>query len=582
VVSVGEASSSPNQAQFVSWNVPGTMDLGETVTVDVTMKNSGLESWTTVAGQKLGTTGSTWSTTRAALPVSPVGTNQNATFSFSITAPNTPGSYTFQWQMIDEAGDNTGWFGTQTPSASIQVGDTSPVVNFIDPDGDVTLDVGDDLFVDVGATDPNGGTIRVRLYLDDVELARSEGLAPFTWNGTGQSDPELQNMQAGTYVLKAKATDDQNEFSEVSIIITVGDDTEPPVLPGGEVILGVDFHQTASDPVPETPDYFSSWFVGNVSASNTAPTTTINGYSLTVGSGTSVDCLVTPILQTGMNARNRSTKYIANAGDFTQADMMRERIASAVNPTDPATGSGTGNGLYLKVAGLEANTDYLMQAWGVDSTGTNPNATLKNGYNYGFDATAETGGYDSLPQVGTYTISGSPTTIADNDQYSVSGVLTTDSSGTLIYKQISSIDRSVMNGFVLSTVAVPAGGYDAWASTNNLVGGATDDDDIDGRNNFYEYVLNGDPTDDQDVGTDPHLKQVEGALYFIHLQRNDDPNLIYTVERCTDLFSNVWINAGATAEGTNVMGGGLYYDEITNSAPMGSDAGYFRLKVNYE
>jgi len=227
-----------------------------------------------------------------------------------------------------------------------------------------------------------------------------------------------------------------------------------PVAPRLEVILAVDLHQLATDLVPVTPDYFTGWFVGNVSAGVAAPSTNINGYAITLGSGTSIGCLVNPALQAGMNARNRTTGYILNAGEFTQADMMRERIASLGSPTTPTTGKGTGSGLYLKVSGLSANTSYMIQAWGVDSTGlfASSNVRLKDGYNYGYDATAETGGYTSLPQVETYTVAGSPTTIADNDQYSVSGIITTDSSGTLIYKQISNIDKSVMNGFVLSTV----------------------------------------------------------------------------------------------------------------------------------
>ncbi len=577
VINIGEMSASPNQSQFVSWDVPSQLDLGETITVNVTMKNSGLAAWTTAAGQQLGTTASIWSTNRVALPASPVATNQNAVFSFSITAPNTPGSYNFQWQMIDEAGDNTGWFGPQTPLASVQVGDTSPVVNFIDPDGDVTLDVGADLYVNVGATDPNGGTIRVRLYLDGAELARSEGLAPYTWNGSGQSDPELLNMQQGTYVLKAKATDDQNESTEISITITVGDDTEPPVTPAGEVILAVDFHQTATDPVPETPDYFTGWFVGNVSAGVAAPSTTIEGYTLTVGSGTSVDCLVTPASQTGMNARNRSLGYILNAGDFTQADMMRERIASLVNPTAPATGKGTGNGLYLKVAGLETNTSYLVQVWGVDSKGTfaDTNARLKDGYNYGFNATAEGAGYTSLPQLGAYTVSGSPTAIADNDEYSVSGIITTDSSGTLIYKQISNIDKSVLNGFVLSTVEVaPLEGYDAWAATNG-VGAAADDDDNDGQSNLFDYALNGNPGTGVPA-VQPVLRVVDGEPLYCHLRRNDDA-LMYEVMFRTNLVAGGWTTNGVVTIGP--VDSGQEFDEVTNTVSTMSEQVFIRLNI---
>lgn len=568
-VSIGEMGSSPNQAQFVSWNVPSQLNLGETVAVEVTMKNVGQDAWTTGAGQVLGSTDATWGLNRVALPVSTVPTNQTTTFSFNITAPSSPGGYAFQWRMIDEAGDNLGWFGSLTPSATITVGDTSPVVSFIEPAGDVSLDVGDDLYVNVGAIDPNGGSIRVRLYLDGNELSRSEGLPPYTWNGVDQSDPELLNFQAGTYVLKAKATDDQNESSEVSITITVGGDEEP--VEGGGVVLAVDLHQNATDSVPTTPDYFSAWFVGNVSAGNAAPSTTIGGYGLTLGSGTTVDCLANAANHTGLNARNRSTGYIVNSGAFTQADMMRERIGSLANPTDSTAGQGTGNGLYLKISGLEADTSYLIQAWGVDSTGTfdSSNVRLKNGYCYGFDATAETAGYSSLPRIGSYTVSGSPTTIADNDQYSVSGVITSDSTGTLIYKQISNIDRSVMNGFVLFTAGAPSSGYLTWAAENGITGQPLDDDNGNGWNNLLEYALNG--------GVSPSLEPTESTPVFCHLRRNDDAELSYVVEVCTNLLDGSWSTNGVTVQGAGDAGGS--FEEVTNAVPDSSEAVYVRLKV---
>jgi hypothetical protein len=341
----------------------------------------------------------------------------------------------------------------------------------------------------------------------------------------------------------------------------------------------VDLHQTATDLVPVTPDYFTGWFVGNVSAGVAAPSTTVNGYAITLGSGTSIGCLVNPALQAGMNARNRTTGYILNAGDFTQADMMRERIASLGNPTYPATGKGTGNGLYLKVSGLSENTPYMIQAWGVDSTGlfTGSNVRLKNGYNYGYDATAETGGYTSLPQVETYTVAGGPTTIADNDQYSVSGIITTDSSGTLIYKQISSIDKSVMNGFVLSAVdAAPLEGYDAWVSTNNVVGAATDDDDGDGQSNLLEYALNGYPRDGLPAAN-PLIRMVDGEPVYCHLRRNGDDELRYEVQIRTNLLSGAWTTNGVVAAGPTDSG--LEFDEVTNQLITATGSVYFQLNV---
>ncbi len=148
--------------------------------------------------------------------------------------------------------------------------------------------------------------------------------------------------------------------------------------------------------------------------------------------------------------------HIANSGSFTQSDLMNDRLNSdAVGLIDPATGNGTGTGLYMRISGLSANTQYSLQVWGVDHTG-NP-GSLKNGYAYGFDATNEAPSYTSLTQLGTYTISGNPTTIADNDAHSITGNITTDGSGTLIYKSISNMDGSgIVSGFQLSAVPEPS------------------------------------------------------------------------------------------------------------------------------
>jgi len=57
-------------------------------------------------------------------------------------------------------------------------------------------------------------------------------------------------------------------------------------------------------------------------------------------------------------------------------------------------------------------------------------------------------------------------------------------------------------------------------------------------------------------------------------------NLVNTLETTTNLISGVWTNAGYIVLGTNVMGGGIDYDEITNSIPTDLDEKYIRLKIS--
>jgi len=111
-----------NGALFVEQSIPGSLAPGQSTTVSITMRNTGNTTWTTADGYRLGTEGprdnTLWTgSTRVELPgaISP---GQEATFSFSITAPSAAGDYDFQWRMVQ---DPVEWFGQFTPLLVIQV-----------------------------------------------------------------------------------------------------------------------------------------------------------------------------------------------------------------------------------------------------------------------------------------------------------------------------------------------------------------------------------------------------------------------------------------------------------------------------
>ncbi|MEM9886230.1 MAG: Ig-like domain-containing protein [Bacteroidota bacterium] len=102
---------------------------------------------------------------------------------------------------------------------------TPPSVTFDTPENGESFPVGTDLYVKVNASDAEGTVSSVDLYLND-QLVRSEGAAPYEWGDPNQhNDTQLQNMQAGSYQLKAVATDNEGASSETEITITVTDDT---------------------------------------------------------------------------------------------------------------------------------------------------------------------------------------------------------------------------------------------------------------------------------------------------------------------------------------------------------------------
>ena len=101
-----------DNAAIVSFKMPKSMKPGETVQIQITVKNTGRSTWTRTAGYKLGTVGDSdpfHAKTRVTLKnkVSVV-PNQTYTFETTLKAPATPGNYVTDWQMVKEG---VYWFG---------------------------------------------------------------------------------------------------------------------------------------------------------------------------------------------------------------------------------------------------------------------------------------------------------------------------------------------------------------------------------------------------------------------------------------------------------------------------------------
>jgi hypothetical protein len=113
-----------NGASFVSQSVPSTLLACQTAPVSVTMSNSGSTVWGAAGLYRLGSQNpqdnQTWGVQRVELPSGAFPGNPT-TFSFTITAPCTPGTYNFQWRMVQ---DGVQWFGDYTPNVQVTV--TSP------------------------------------------------------------------------------------------------------------------------------------------------------------------------------------------------------------------------------------------------------------------------------------------------------------------------------------------------------------------------------------------------------------------------------------------------------------------------
>jgi len=112
-------------ARYVDVQVPSQMTPVSTYTVNVSMINVGTIGWTKATGYRLvdheiALQGAgVWGIGEVALP-NDVDPGQRAKFAFNVTAPSTPGTYMFRWQMWNASRPIGG-----TPAIPIYIADTS-------------------------------------------------------------------------------------------------------------------------------------------------------------------------------------------------------------------------------------------------------------------------------------------------------------------------------------------------------------------------------------------------------------------------------------------------------------------------
>jgi hypothetical protein len=128
------------------------------------------------------------------------------------------GSYTLRAVATDNAG------ATSEATITIMVGSTppppvnkAPTVAFVQPAAGANFTAPANPHVVVNATDPDGTVANVKLYVNGA-FVRQENIAPYEWG----PDPLLNNIAAGTYTLRAVATDDDGATGEATTTITVG------------------------------------------------------------------------------------------------------------------------------------------------------------------------------------------------------------------------------------------------------------------------------------------------------------------------------------------------------------------------
>jgi hypothetical protein len=168
---IGTASTQFD-SQFVSWNVPTTLQPGQSFQVNVKFNNTGTQPWVSglttdfyLASQNPALN-QTWGGNGVPLASFPTQPGQQLDLTFSANAPTTPGTYNFQWQLYQNGG--IGFFGQITPNVAIQVGS------------------GGGTPLSVTTTSLASGTVGSAY---SQALAAAGGTTPYTWSLTAGTLP---------------------------------------------------------------------------------------------------------------------------------------------------------------------------------------------------------------------------------------------------------------------------------------------------------------------------------------------------------------------------------------------------------
>jgi hypothetical protein len=129
------------------------------------------------------------------------------------------------------------------------------------------------------------------------------------------------------------------------------------------------------------------------------------------------------------------------------------------------------------------------------------------------------------------------------------------------FQELNSVTIKYESYFEQGTYEFWLSQYDVGTATNK-----TDNPDGDAMNNLYEYGLGGNP-EVADNGIEGTFQLVGSNMEYVHVQRNNDTNLVYSLEITDDLVNGTWTNAGYTITGVNTNSGLADFDTVTNSIP---------------
>ena len=146
------------------------------------------------------------------------GNNTNELLGLSV------GQHAFRAEATDNDGAKTSKTFVLTVNGTSN--NQAPNVSFGSPSGNITVQEGYDLTVVANANDPDGSISNVKLYINN-SLVRQENVPPYEWGHDNSPNPnEVNGLSAGTYTIKAVATDNDGETGQATFTLTVQGDND--------------------------------------------------------------------------------------------------------------------------------------------------------------------------------------------------------------------------------------------------------------------------------------------------------------------------------------------------------------------
>jgi hypothetical protein len=206
-------------AQFIAQNIPTNVPAGQSFSASIKWDNAGSQTWNgtgfrLVSQNPLNNT--TWGGDSVSLAGFNIPFGQRLDLTFTAQAPQTPGTYNFQWQLFREG---TGLFGQPSTNFQITVtGDsTSPSINGASSFNLTQSTAFNYQFSAVGGTQPYNWSI--------TSGALPNGLSLNTGNGMLSGTPQT----SGNFAFTVAVRDAQSRTAQKSVTIVVNGTATAPL-----------------------------------------------------------------------------------------------------------------------------------------------------------------------------------------------------------------------------------------------------------------------------------------------------------------------------------------------------------------